>query len=78
MTDIYDRAQEREEFNNQIAQEQHRASLTPEPEQVIAGGLVLCIDCDEPIQAARLAVKPNAARCTFCQQAYEREQGRHG
>lgn len=73
MPDIYDRAQEREERNNQDAQRIHQARQSPEPEQVIVAGLVLCIDCDEPVQPARLKAKPNAARCIFCQGIYEKE-----
>ncbi|WP_027853375.1 TraR/DksA C4-type zinc finger protein [Marinobacterium litorale] len=78
MPDLYDRAQEREQQNTQDAQAHYRASLSPEPEQVIVAGCVLCIDCDEPVQAARLAAKPNAARCIYCQGEYEKEQRRHG
>jgi len=77
MTDILDTAAELEALNNQQAQAAYRDSLLPEPEQVIVGGYVLCVDCDEPIQAARLRAKPNAARCIFCQGEYEKEH-RHG
>lgn len=36
-------------------------------------GEVVCVDCDEPIGAARKAALPSADRCIDCQQAYERK-----
>ena len=39
------------------------------------GGYGRCIDCDEPIPAARLHAYPAAARCIRCQEAFERRQG---
>lgn len=77
MTDIYDRAQARELQNQQEAEARYRASLQPEPDQLVVAGVVICIDCDEPVQPARLKAKPNAARCISCQHIHER-RGRHG
>ncbi len=77
MTDIYDRAQARELQNQQEAEARHRAGIAPEPEQQVVAGVVLCIDCDEPVQPGRLKAKPNAARCIVCQGLYEQEH-RHG
>ncbi len=38
----------------------------------LAKGLYgLCVDCEEPIEAKRLAVNAAAARCYRCQQAFE-------
>lgn len=41
-----------------------------------AGGvrpqLRACVDCDDPIDARRLAAAPAAIRCTHCQAATER------
>jgi RNA polymerase-binding transcription factor DksA len=34
-----------------------------------------CIDCDEPIPAARLHAYPAAARCIRCQEAFEKRSG---
>jgi phage/conjugal plasmid C-4 type zinc finger TraR family protein len=31
-----------------------------------------CVDCDDPIDARRLAAAPAAIRCTHCQSATER------
>ncbi len=77
MPDLYDRAQARDLQNQQDAEARYRAKLPPEPEQLVVAGVVLCIDCDEPVQPARLKAKPNAARCIYCQQDYERSH-RHG
>ena len=37
-----------------------------------------CVDCDEPIPAARLHAYPSAARCIRCQEAYERRVAQTG
>ncbi|UTW12948.1 TraR/DksA C4-type zinc finger protein [Marinobacterium rhizophilum] len=76
MPDLYDSAQEREQQNTQAAHQAHTARLRPEPPQTVVDGRVLCIDCDEPVQPARLAAKPNAARCFHCQGITERKHGR--
>ncbi len=31
----------------------------------------VCVDCEEPIPAARLRAKPEALRCIACQREYE-------
>lgn len=45
-------------------------------QQAVAAGearpaLRACVDCDDPIEAERLAVQPGAIRCTHCQRAAE-------
>lgn len=40
-------------------------------ERIAAGRYGLCIDCGEPIAAARLDVVPEAPRCAACQQVAE-------
>lgn len=59
------------------------ARLTAELAQIDAalarahdGELGDCADCGDPIDAARLAVNPAAARCAECQQLEERRQAR--
>jgi RNA polymerase-binding protein DksA len=37
-----------------------------------------CIDCGEPIPAARLAVNPSAARCIACQERFEAQRAAGG
>jgi len=39
--------------------------------QMIEGGIVVCLDCDEPIASARLQALPKANRCIACQRALE-------
>lgn len=58
----------RRECDNRVAA--IRASLREEGEDV-------CVVCDEPIGAARLAVLPSAERCFDCQCKYEREVRGH-
>ena len=52
------------ERDNQIAR--IRAGLAAEGEDI-------CVECDEPIGAARKAALPSAERCIDCQTAYERK-----
>lgn len=40
--------------------------------ELAAEGEDFCIDCDEPIGAARKAALPSAERCIECQTIYER------
>lgn len=66
--DIYDQATLREE-------EQREAALAAMQEQVQAAlqheGTVDCIDCGEPIGAARKQAQPTACRCIDCQTLWE-------
>ncbi len=39
------------------------------------GGIGDCVDCNDPIPAARLAANPNARRCIACQEDYEENRG---
>mgnify|MGYP003347941831 CR=1 FL=1 len=50
-----------------LKEEQER--LTRAAEAASRGEYGICIDCGEPIPAARLEVVPDAERCTPCQQA---------
>jgi len=76
MTDITDHASALEQLQRDQAL---AARPRREPPQLISDGRVLCIDCEEPIPAPRLASKPNAARCIDCQRLHEKqEQQRHG
>ncbi|MBN8243293.1 TraR/DksA C4-type zinc finger protein [Nitratireductor aquimarinus] len=45
---------------------------------VNARGRSFCIDCDEPISAARREAMPSAERCLACQTRNERRRGRRG
>lgn len=46
----------------------------PGEEQLVMDGVVLCIDCHDKIQTARLKVKPEAIRCVDCKEAWEKRQ----
>ncbi|WP_072281626.1 TraR/DksA C4-type zinc finger protein [Rappaport israeli] len=65
--DIIDRASETEEMTRNIAinKARQRQSLQ---------GTTECIDCDEPIPAARRAANPSAQRCIDCQTDFERKR----
>lgn len=44
------------------------------PQQFDDNGNVICLECGDPIPEARLAIKPDAARCTECKARLERQQ----
>lgn len=69
--DDVDRAKMREMLAREAAllAQQVRAKPT-EPAKIINGKRI-CIDCDEPIPAARLAVHPSAVRCIECEEINE-------
>jgi DnaK suppressor protein len=75
MTDIFDAAEQVEQRQRDTALARAR-QVTPEPEQLVVSGVVLCIDCDDEVQPERLRAKPNAARCIHCQSIWERKHGR--
>lgn len=74
MPDLIDRAKDMEMRQRQTALD--NVLNQSEPEQEIQDGTVVCISCATPIQKARLAAKPNAARCIQCQTIEERRHGR--
>ncbi len=76
MPDILDRAKDVE--MHQRDQSLKYALAVKEPAQEIVNGRVLCIDCDTAVQMARLVAKPNAARCIYCQQAFEKMEHHYG
>ena len=68
--DILDRAKdlEMDDRKRAIAAQCEKSK---EPAQLVVGGQVLCIDCDDAVSKPRLAAKPNAARCIECQSLHE-------
>lgn len=42
------------------------------PEQLVIGGVVCCLDCKDPIPVERLIAKPDAARCIECKEFFEK------
>lgn len=70
--DILDKAQKLEALQNKNAIKKHQEQREQEPEQWIENGIVRCIDCGEEVGEKRLAAKPNAARCIYCQTYHEK------
>lgn len=64
--DVCDQAQEIEEAERTAAL---RRALRPSPFDGLRVRAVNgeCLECGEPIPAARLAAQPDAVRCTACQ-----------
>ena len=46
--------------------------------QIIVDGEVICLECLNPIDPARVAAMPGVTRCLECQRAVEREEGFYG
>lgn len=71
MTDIGDDAQAAEALFREAAL---TAAARPAPAggQVVEDGRVVCVECGEPIPAARLAAVPGATRCRGCQEVSEK------
>lgn len=74
MTDIIDAAGETAELFLGQGMAPHRARQAAEAASPInVDGL--CSDCDEPIEARRLAGNPRVTRCVSCQCDHERRTG---
>ena len=71
MADEVDRAQHHNEMHLAISLQRWRT------ENAAAQGTAICIECDEPIPAARRRANPAAVRCIGCQTEFERSP-RHG
>lgn len=69
MTDVIDDAQRFEEMRRDIAL---RAALKTERRADVVFSVLVCLDCDEPIDDERLAARPGAVRCITCQEDHER------
>lgn len=70
--DLGDRALEVEEADRKRAL--HQARSRPVEPGLYVDGRRVCLDCEEPIPAARLERAPAAVRCWRCQT--QRERGR--
>lgn len=70
MPDEIDRAQHHNEQHQVIALENWRRRNATTP------GAAVCIECEEPIPAARRRVNPSAVRCVGCQTEFERSPRR--
>jgi DnaK suppressor protein len=67
----FDRAQELEEFDRDLALRAHMARQAQE------AGNGICIDCREPIEAKRLEAVPTALRCMDCQTGEDKRASRY-
>lgn len=75
MTDVVDRAQEREQVNLARALERRVEAATVREQPFEIEGTRVCLDCFEPLTKKRLKAKPDAVRCVECQELKEK-QGR--
>jgi DnaK suppressor protein len=74
--DVFDRAQELNEMFRAQALKAHfvrRDSPSPNPSHQGRGEIV-CIDCGEEIDPARIKANPDAVRCIECQNKHERSE----
>lgn len=67
MPDEIDRAQHHNEQHQVIALENWRRRNA-----CASQGAAVCIECEEPIPAARRLANPSAVRCVGCQAEFER------
>ena len=75
MTDVFDRAQETEQLNRELAITNALVRHKEKPDQDEHGNR-FCLSCGEQIAAARLQAEPDAVRCVPCQSRNEKA-GRH-
>ena len=71
--DAVDRAQELEISHRQRALREAKTKQQPQKHNPNEQ----CLDCEEPIEAARLKALPCALRCISCQSKLERRQQTH-
>lgn len=74
MSDQIDLAQQHEAFRRDIAL---RDALKTEGRPNVVFSVLACLDCDDPIEGARLMARPCAVRCITCQEAWERFRRLH-
>ncbi|WP_297813690.1 TraR/DksA C4-type zinc finger protein [uncultured Methylophaga sp.] len=68
MVDLFERAQEREQKDRDIAIEAEllRGRETEQPDE--EDGIRYCLDCGEEIPEDRLKARPDAVRCVYCKE----------
>lgn len=80
MADDIDRAQEREQIDRDLALKAHAARIAASFEPVDPALAGFCMDCEQPIEPARLqALRGATVRCSGCaielERRLKREQG---
>lgn len=77
--DPIDAAQDREAMDRELALNAQRQRTAASFAPRMPGADALCIDCDEPIETARLAVLAGAtSRCASCARDYEQRLRQRG
>jgi DnaK suppressor protein len=76
MTDVADRAQEREQVNLARALERRAETATVREQPFEIEGRRVCLDCFEPLSRKRLKANPAAVRCVECQELKEKQDRR--
>lgn len=76
MTDVADRAQEREQINLGQALERRAEAATVREQPFEIEGKRVCLDCFEPLSKKRLNAKSDAVRCVECQEMKEKQNRR--
>lgn len=71
--DDLDRAKEIEMRDRQgaIDKQLSKPDRNPGETQQFENGVVVCIDCEEPIAKQRIASYPNSIRCVSCKEDWE-------
>lgn len=70
------------DYANQIAEDDRQRLLrealskAKNEQPAMVDGIRICLDCDEPIAADRLAANPQAVRCMDCQRDIEKKTRR--
>lgn len=76
MSDVVDRAQEREALNLDLALVRRSEAATARESPFEIEGKRVCLDCFEPLTKKRLKAKPDAVRCVECQEMKEKQDRR--
>jgi len=71
--DDADRAKVLEIAQRENALKRQLAAAEADEDQLHLNGVVVCVDCLDPIGAERLRVYPEAVRCISCQQDHEHQ-----
>lgn len=72
--DELDRAKNEEMADRQRALDAQAARARETEPPRLVDGVRVCIDCGEPIPAARLAARPESVRCVLCKQQKEHRE----
>lgn len=74
MTDLYDRATQVEELDREAAIMRQRQRQQTQAPVLIAGVVLECIECGEPIPIERRQAVQGCTRCISCAEENERQE----